>query len=88
MVLHFQKEKTTYQVLETLEEKIKTIEEFTLSTQERQRRYVGNFLVVSIGLYVIAFVVFYMLFFPPTWLQRALYSTPLLVFPIVYVKDD
>lgn len=81
--MYFQKEKTTYQVLETLEEKIKKIEEFSASTQERQRRYVGNILVISIGLYVIAFVVFYFLFFPPTWLKRALYSTPLLVFPFV-----
>lgn len=79
----FQREKTTYQLLERLEEKILNIEEFSISTQERQKRFVGNFLIISIGLYVITFVVFYLLFFPPTWLQRIAYTTPLLMFPIV-----
>lgn len=78
-----QGEKTTYQLLERLDEKIRSIEEFSISTQERQKRFVGNFLVISIGLYVISFAVFYFLFFPPTWLGRIAYTTPLLLFPIV-----
>jgi len=79
----FRKEKTTIQLLEGLEEKIKKREAFTVSTQARQKRLIGNFLVISIGLYVIAFIVFYFVFFPPTWNERIIYSTPLLVFPFL-----
>lgn len=81
--MYLQKEKTTYQVLENLEEKIKSIETYTLSTQEKQKRIVGNFLVISIGIYVVAFLVFYFAFFPPTWAERITYSTPLLIFPFL-----
>lgn len=79
----FQKEKTTTEKLEELEEKINDIESFAISTQARQKRFVGNFLVFSVGLYVIASVVFYFVFFPSTWSKRIVYSTPLLIFPVL-----
>lgn len=79
----FRKEKTTYQILEKLEEEIQGIEQYSVSTQARQKRYVGNFLVISIGLYVIGFIVFYFVFFPPTWSERITYSVPLLIFPLL-----
>lgn len=78
-----QKEKTTFEILEDLETKIKDIESYSISTQERQKRFVGNFLVFSIGLYVIASVIFYFAFFPTKWSKRIIYSTPLLIFPIL-----
>lgn len=78
-----QKEKTKIQILEELEAKIKDIEDFSISTQARQKRFVGNFLVFSVGLYVIASIVFYFAFFPSTWSKRTIYSTPLLLFPIL-----
>lgn len=77
------KAKSTRELLETLDEKIKSIEAYTVSTQEKQKRLIGQFLVISIGLYVISFIVFYFLFFPPTWEKRVVYSTPLLIFPFV-----
>lgn len=79
----FRKEKTTTEVLEKLEQDIKEIEEYSISTQARQKRYVGNFLVISIGFYVICFIVFYFAFFPPTWMERISYSVPLLIFPLI-----
>ncbi|XP_055317806.1 endoplasmic reticulum junction formation protein lunapark-B [Sitodiplosis mosellana] len=81
----FRKEKTTFEVLEELETKIKDIESFSISTQARQKRFVGNFLVFSVGLYVIASIVFYFAFFPSTWSKRIIYSTPLLIFPILII---
>ncbi|XP_031634143.1 endoplasmic reticulum junction formation protein lunapark-B [Contarinia nasturtii] len=81
----FRKEKTTIEVLEELETKIKDIESFSISTQARQKRFVGNFLVFSVGLYVIASIVFYFAFFPSTWSKRIIYSTPLLIFPILII---
>lgn len=79
----FRKEKTTYELLENLEEKIKDIETYTITTQERQKRFVGNFLVVSIVLYVLSSLVFYFAFFPPTWNERIIHSLPLLICPMI-----
>lgn len=81
----FRKEKSTAAVLEGLEEKITQIEKYTLNTQEQKRRIVGNFLATSIGIYVIAFIVFYFVYFPPTWRERIVYSVPLLIFPFVII---
>ncbi|XP_011192962.1 endoplasmic reticulum junction formation protein lunapark-A [Zeugodacus cucurbitae] len=81
----FRKEKSTAEVLEGLEEKITQIEKYTLNTQEQKRRIVGNFLATSIGIYVIAFIVFYFVYFPPTWRERIVYSVPLLLFPIIII---
>lgn len=83
IISRFRKEKTTYEILENLEEKIKDIEAYTISTQARQKRFVGNFLVISIGLYVISFLVFYFAFFPPTWNERIIHSLPLLICPMI-----
>lgn len=70
-------------MLETLQEKIDTLENFTLDTQEQKKRVVGNFLATSIGLYIIAFAVFYFVYFPPTWRERFIYFIPLILFPFV-----
>lgn len=78
-----QKEKSTYQVLSALEEEILELENYTLCTRESHRKFAGRFLVVSIGTFVVAFIIFYLYFYPPTWVDRLLYSTPLLVFPFV-----
>ncbi|XP_065090203.1 endoplasmic reticulum junction formation protein lunapark-B [Ochlerotatus camptorhynchus] len=83
IISRFRKEKTTYQILENLEEKISDLEAYTISTQERQKRFVANFLVISIGLYVISFAVFYFVFFPPTWNERIIHSLPLLICPMI-----
>ncbi|XP_036331625.1 endoplasmic reticulum junction formation protein lunapark-A [Rhagoletis pomonella] len=81
----FRREKSTAEALEGLEEKITQIEKYTINTQEQKRRIVGNFLATSIGIYVIAFIVFYFVYFPPTWRERMIYSVPLLLFPFVII---
>lgn len=83
MLFYLQKPKTTIEILENLEQNIKNIEEYSISTQARQKRYVGNFLVISIGLYILGFIIFYFAFFPPTWMERVTYSIPLLIFPLM-----
>lgn len=83
IISRFRKEKTTYEVLENLEEKIKDIEAYTISTQAQQKRFVGNFLVISIGLYILASLIFYFVFFPPTWNDRIIHSLPLLICPML-----
>lgn len=83
IISRFRKEKTTYEILENLEEKIKDIEAYTISTQASQKRFVGNFLVISIVLYVLSSLVFYFVFFPPTWNERVIHSLPLLICPMI-----
>ncbi|XP_035775361.1 endoplasmic reticulum junction formation protein lunapark-B-like [Anopheles albimanus] len=83
IISRFRKEKTTLQILEGLEEKIKDLEAYTISTQARRKRFVGRFLVTSIVLYVVASLVFYFAFFPPTWNERIVHSVPLLICPII-----
>lgn len=83
IISRFRKEKTTYELLENLEEKIKDLETYTITTQERQKRFVGNFLVISIVLYLLASLVFYFVFFPPTWNERIIHSLPLLICPMI-----
>ncbi|XP_013115368.1 endoplasmic reticulum junction formation protein lunapark-B [Stomoxys calcitrans] len=81
----FRKEKSTQEVLEALQEKIDTLENFTYDTQQQKKRIVGNFVAASIGVYIIAFAVFYFIYFPPTWRDRIIYSIPLLVFPFIII---
>ncbi|XP_050077752.1 endoplasmic reticulum junction formation protein lunapark-B [Anopheles maculipalpis] len=83
IISRFRKEKSTYQKLEELEEKIKSLEAYTISTQERRKRFVGRFLVTSIVLYIVGSLIFYFIFFPPTWNERIVYSVPLLICPIL-----
>ncbi|XP_053665061.1 endoplasmic reticulum junction formation protein lunapark-B [Anopheles marshallii] len=83
IISRFRKEKTTFQKLEELEEKIKDFEAYTISTQERRKRFVGRFLVTSIVLYVLGSLIFYFIFFPPTWNERIVHSVPLLICPIL-----
>lgn len=66
-----------------MEEQIKELEGYTVSTRETQRKFAGRFLVASIGTFVIAFVIVYFYFFPPTWRERLIYFLPLLLFPVV-----
>uniref|UniRef100_A0A182W7F9 Endoplasmic reticulum junction formation protein lunapark n=1 Tax=Anopheles minimus TaxID=112268 RepID=A0A182W7F9_9DIPT len=83
IISRFRKEKTTFQKLEELEEKIKSLEAYTISTQARRKRFVGRFLVTSIVLYIAASLIFYFIFFPPTWKERIVHSVPLLICPIL-----
>ena len=86
--MFLQKEKSTQEVLEALQEKIDTLEAFTVNTQEQKKRIVTNFLAVSVGVYVIAFAAFYFIYFPSTWKERIVYFVPLLLFPIMWVWQD
>lgn len=78
----FRKEKSSAEILEKLETEISTIEKYSLKTQEKQRRLVGNFLAISIGLYAIGFL-FIFLWFPKSWPDRIIYAIPLFAFPMI-----
>nr|CAD7453000.1 unnamed protein product [Timema tahoe] len=63
--------------------KIKSFEENQLSTEQRQRKVVGQLIVFSVGLYVIFAFVFYFCFFAAELRDQIIYLIPLLVFPIL-----
>uniref|UniRef100_A0A1B0BNG4 Endoplasmic reticulum junction formation protein lunapark n=1 Tax=Glossina palpalis gambiensis TaxID=67801 RepID=A0A1B0BNG4_9MUSC len=85
LLAKFRKNQDTTQLLESLHEQIESLEKYTFNTQEQKKRFVGNFLAVSIGVYVVAFAIFYFAYFPSTWSDRLLYSLPLFIFPVVIV---
>lgn len=81
----FKRKKTTLEVLESLENRIKSIEENKLFTEQRQRKIVGHLILVSVGLYVIAALAFYFACFPAPLQEQVFYIIPLLIFPIIVV---
>lgn len=76
---------TTYQILEVLEDKIQKIEAYSLDTQRRQKRIVGNIIVVLVGLNIAAFLIYYFLFLPSVWSDRILRASPIILFPIFII---
>uniref|UniRef100_A0ABK9MQU6 Endoplasmic reticulum junction formation protein lunapark n=1 Tax=Glossina morsitans morsitans TaxID=37546 RepID=A0ABK9MQU6_GLOMM len=85
LLAKFRKNQDTTHLLESLQEQIESLEKYTFNTQEQKKRFVGNFLAVSIGVYVVAFAIFYFVYFPSTWRDRLLYSLPLFIFPVVII---
>ncbi|XP_044738646.1 endoplasmic reticulum junction formation protein lunapark-A isoform X3 [Chrysoperla carnea] len=85
IISKFRKKRTTYEVLENLEERIKEIEEYKSNTELQRKKLVGHFILFSVGIYVIAAVLFYFFFFPATLYDQIFYITPLLIFPIIIV---
>uniref|UniRef100_A0A1L8D973 Endoplasmic reticulum junction formation protein lunapark n=1 Tax=Nyssomyia neivai TaxID=330878 RepID=A0A1L8D973_9DIPT len=83
VISKLRKKESSFQQLEKLEKKISEIENYSIETQKRQKRLVGNFIVGSLGVFIVCFGVFYFFFFPETWTDRILFSWPLLCFPIV-----
>ncbi|XP_063230782.1 endoplasmic reticulum junction formation protein lunapark-A isoform X3 [Bacillus rossius redtenbacheri] len=81
----FKKKAPTSDILESLEQKIKSIEENRVRAEQRQRRIVGHLILYSIGLYIIAAFLFYLFFFPAPLKEQIIYITPMLIFPVLVV---
>lgn len=79
------KKKTNLEVLESLENDIKSIEKNRQVNEQTQRRLVGHLILFSVGIYVIAAMVFYFFFFPAKLKDQLFYIIPLLIFPIIVV---
>ncbi|XP_059614136.1 endoplasmic reticulum junction formation protein lunapark isoform X2 [Phlebotomus argentipes] len=83
LISKFRKKESSFQKLEKIEKRINEIESYSVETQKRQKRFVGNFIVGSLIVFIVGFGVFYLFYFPPTWTERILYSWPLLCFPFL-----
>lgn len=81
----FRKKRTTIEVLEDLDRRIKEIEKRRVSTEQTHRVVIGRLVLYSVGTYVIAALVFYFFFCPASLSEQVFYITPLLVFPVIVV---
>ncbi|XP_069119840.1 endoplasmic reticulum junction formation protein lunapark-B-like isoform X1 [Argopecten irradians] len=83
LIAKFRKKPSTIDVLEQIEKDITRLQKFRLRNQQQQKKFIGCLILYSIVLYIIAALVLYFVYFPPDWKNRLLYSSPLLVFPIL-----
>ncbi|CAG0882341.1 unnamed protein product [Darwinula stevensoni] len=83
VISRFRGEPSKKQELESIDKEIRNLEEYKVTTQAWEKRLVGYLIFYSIVFYVVAMLVLYFLFFPPTWKERAIYSIPLLAFPLL-----
>ncbi|XP_043265730.1 endoplasmic reticulum junction formation protein lunapark-A [Colletes gigas] len=79
----FHKKKTTIEILEDLDKKIKDIERYGHITEQKHKRIVGTLILYSAILYIITAFVFYLCFFPASLYDQIFYIIPLLIFPIL-----
>lgn len=66
-------------MLEGLQAQIEDLEEYVINTQERKRRFVGNFIAFTFGVYAIGFALWYFFYFPTRIQDRIMYMVPLLI---------
>ncbi|XP_045461337.1 endoplasmic reticulum junction formation protein lunapark [Harmonia axyridis] len=81
----FRKKATTYEQLEKLDSQIKEIEEFGVTTELKQRKVAGRFMLVSVFLYLVAALIFYFYLFPEDIYHRILYIVPLIASPLIII---
>lgn len=79
----FRGKKTTIQILEDLDSKIKEIQEYGQNTEQRHKKIVGTLVIYSVVLYITTAFIFYFYFFPASLYDQIFYITPLLIFPIL-----
>ena len=79
----FRKKKTTIEILENLDMKIKEIERYGQTTEQRHKKIVGTLILYSVILYIVTAFIFYFYFFPASLYDQIFYIIPLLIFPIL-----
>lgn len=65
---------------------ITRLQKFRLRNQQQQKKFIGSLILYSIILYIIAALILYFVYLPPDWKNRLLFSSPLLVFPVLWVS--
>ncbi|XP_015115483.1 endoplasmic reticulum junction formation protein lunapark-A isoform X1 [Diachasma alloeum] len=85
LISRFRKKKTTIEILEDLDSKIKEIQQYGQTTEQRHKKIVGTLIIYSVILYVVTAVLFYFYFFPAALYDQLFYIIPLLIFPLLIV---
>ncbi|KAJ8924441.1 hypothetical protein NQ315_007238 [Exocentrus adspersus] len=79
----FRKKKSTYDVLEKLEQEIVSIEEFGRSTEQTRKKIIGRFILLAVLVYVILAFVLYIYYHRISTNQRLICIIPLIGFPLI-----
>jgi len=76
---------TTKEKLEKIDEDIESIQTLLKRTREKQRSSVVFLLGISISLYLLCAIVFYLFYMPKHWMDRLFFLVPFLMFPVIVV---
>ncbi|XP_032525346.2 endoplasmic reticulum junction formation protein lunapark-B [Danaus plexippus] len=87
IISRFWIKKTKVEVLDTLDTKIKKLEQDSRNKELAHQRLVGQMMASSIGLYVIIAIVYYYKYVGSSqhWLDSLLYASPLLLLPMLVI---
>lgn len=66
-------------------QEIEALQKFRRDNVLKQKSFITKLMLYSILLYIVTAIVFYFYFFPNNWTDRLLYSSPLLIFPVLWV---
>uniref|UniRef100_H2ZLJ1 Endoplasmic reticulum junction formation protein lunapark n=1 Tax=Ciona savignyi TaxID=51511 RepID=H2ZLJ1_CIOSA len=83
IISRWRKNKSTTEVLEGIDKNIAQLEKFRKSNQELRSRVIGNLIIYSVLLYIVACISLYFLINPTTWKKRGLQVLPVLCFPFI-----
>lgn len=87
LISRLRRKKSTTEILERLESKIKSIERNGEDTERKHKKIVGYVMAFSIGLYVLFAILYYYKYMNVNqhFLHKLLYATPLLVVPVIVI---
>lgn len=87
IISRFRRKKTTIEILEKLETKIKNIEQDGQYKEQTHKRVIGYMMAYSVGLYVLFAVLYYYMYVGRSqyWLHSLLYASPLLFIPVLVI---
>ncbi|XP_064611581.1 endoplasmic reticulum junction formation protein lunapark-B-like isoform X2 [Liolophura sinensis] len=83
IVSRFRKKQTTEEILDGIDKRVTELQKFRWRNQQLKKQYIGSLILYSIVIYILAALVFFFYYLPDTWKDRVIYSTPLLIFPVI-----
>ncbi|KAB7504749.1 Protein lunapark [Armadillidium nasatum] len=82
----FKKKESTKDKLQKIQNEISNLEEYREHTEQRRKKLVGSLIAYSIFFYLIAAIIGYFYYLPPTLSEKLLYATPFIGFIVlIYV---
>lgn len=79
----FQKQPTTLEELERIDNEIQSLQRLRRRDGELETQYVGTLFLYSVIIYIIMALVFYFYFIPEDWTGRVIQISPFLLFPFL-----
>jgi len=83
LIPRWRKKVTTVEQLENIDKEVVRLETTKKNNVASQRKIIGSLLIYSVFIYFIGAVIFYLYYMPESLADKVLYSTPLLIFPIL-----